>query len=59
MHIGLIVGIGPAATGYDYDYRQLIGTLAQKCTLWAQVWAWHRVFTVCSMACKCLRQRPC
>lgn len=57
MHIGLIVGIGPAAT--DYDYRQLIGTLAQKCTLWVQVWAWHRVFTVCSMARKCLRQRPC
>lgn len=57
MHIGMIVGIGPAAT--DYDYRQLIGTLAKKCTLWVQVWAWHRVFTVCSMARKCLRQRPC
>lgn len=57
MHIGLIVGIGPAAT--EYDYRQLIGTLAQKCALWAQAWSWHRVFTVCSMACKCLRQQPC
>lgn len=35
MHIGLIVGIGPAATDYDYDYdyRQLIGILVKKCTL--------------------------